>query len=251
MLVSKVDADTNQNVAEGAGTLQGAQFTVKYYAGTYSSDPAAQGVAPTRKWVFATDADGFCYFSSAYLVSGDAFYTNSSGIPSLPLGTVTIQETKAPEGYLLNPEVYVRQILANGNAENVDTYNYPIIKENSLKLDLVKKQEGTEIVIPGVVFEHTTPNGVVSTYTTDNGSMSIRKPPIADKELFDVENKCFSEAKETAWIDPKLLYQSLSGFNDDIVKLDFLGENKGVMISSKEAKSIVLPKRKPNDTTAY
>ena len=72
-----------------------------------------------------------------------------------------------------------------------------------------------------------------------------------NKELFDVENKCFSEAKETAWIDPKLLYQSLSGFNDDIIKLDFLGENKGVMISSKEAKSIVLPKRKPNDTTTY
>ena len=90
-----------------------------------------------------------------------------------------------------------------------------------------------------------------TTYTTVNGSMSIRKPPIADKELFDVENKCFSEAKETAWIDPKLLYQSLSGFNDDIIKLDFLGENKGVMISSKEAKSIVLPKRKPNDTTTY
>ena len=90
-----------------------------------------------------------------------------------------------------------------------------------------------------------------TTYTTVNGSMSIRKPPIADKELFDVENKCFSEAKETAWIDPKLLYQSLSGFNDDIIKLDFLGENNGVMISSKEAKSIVLPKRKPNDTTTY
>lgn len=175
VLVSKVDADTNQNVPEGAGTLQGAQFTVKYYAGSYSADPAVQGVSPTRKWVFETDADGFCYFSSTYLVSGDAFYTNSSGTPSLPLGTVTIQETKAPEGYLINPEVYVRQIVANGNAENVDTYNYPIIKESSLKLDLIKKQEGTEIVIPGVTFEHTSPNGVVSTYTTDSaGALSIK-----------------------------------------------------------------------------
>ena len=42
-------------------------------------------------------------------------------------------------------------------------------------MDLVKKQEGTEIVIPGVVFEHTTPNGVVSTYTTDNaGTLTIK-----------------------------------------------------------------------------
>ena len=88
-------------------------------------------------------------------------------------------------------------------------------------------------------------------YTTVNGSMSIRKRPIADKKLFDVENKCFLEAKETAWIDPKLLYKSLSGFDTDIVKLDFLGENRGVMISSREEKSIVLPKKKPNDTTTY
>ena len=44
-----------------------------------------------------------------YLVSGDAFYYNSAGtIVTLPLGTVTIQETKAPEGYLINNELFIR-----------------------------------------------------------------------------------------------------------------------------------------------
>ena len=175
ILISKVDADTNENVAAGRGTLMGAQFTVKYYKGSYSSNPAASGATPTRQWVFETDQDGFCYFSSQYLVSGDAFYTNSSGIPSIPLGTITIQETKAPEGYLLNPEIYVRQIVANGAAENVDTYNYPIIKENSFRLDLVKMQEGTEIAIPNVQFEHTRPDGSTEILVTDSeGKLSIQ-----------------------------------------------------------------------------
>ena len=50
---------------------------------------------------------------------------------------------------MLNPEIFVRQITTEGNAEWVNTYNRPVIPENILKLDLVKKQEGTDIVIPG------------------------------------------------------------------------------------------------------
>ena len=38
-------------------------------------------------------------------LAGTPFYYNSAGtIVTLPLGTVTIQETKAPEGYLINNE---------------------------------------------------------------------------------------------------------------------------------------------------
>ena len=63
-----------------------------------------------------------------------------------PIGTITIQETKAPEGYLLNPEVFVRQITSTGTSESVNTYNNPIVPENVMKLDLKKVQEGTETV---------------------------------------------------------------------------------------------------------
>lgn len=69
-----------------------------------------------------------------YLVSGDAFYYNSAGtIVTLPLGTVTIQETKAPEGYLINSELFIRQITASGSMESVETYNEPIVKENVIR----------------------------------------------------------------------------------------------------------------------
>ncbi|MFR5070439.1 MAG: prealbumin-like fold domain-containing protein [Eubacteriales bacterium] len=56
-------------------------------------------------------------------MSGDEFYYNSHGSVTLPIGTITIQETKAPEGYLLNPEIFIRQITSDGLSEGVNTYN--------------------------------------------------------------------------------------------------------------------------------
>ena len=105
--------------AQGGGTLGGAEFTVKYYAGYYSSDPAAQGISPMRTWVMRTDSDGFCYFDSSYVVSGDPFYIGAAGTPTFPLGTVTVQETKAPEGYVLSSaarpnDVFVQRITMSG-----------------------------------------------------------------------------------------------------------------------------------------
>lgn len=80
--------------------LEGAEFTVKYYKGDYAEDvdPATQGATPERTWVLKTDEDGFTYLQDNYKVSGDEFYYNSTNLPTIPIGTVTLRETKAPEG---------------------------------------------------------------------------------------------------------------------------------------------------------
>lgn len=175
LLLSKVDAETAKNQPQGSATLKGAQFTVKFYDGNYTTDPKDSGKKPLRTWVFETDKDGYCKYDAKYKVSGDALYTTAKGISALPLGTVTIQETKAPEGYLLNSKVYVKQITASGTAETVKTYSQPIVPENILKLELVKVQEGTDIKIPGAVFEHTKPDGSKARLTTDqNGALTIK-----------------------------------------------------------------------------
>ena len=72
-----------------------------------------------RTWVMRTDSDGFCYFDSSYVVSGDPFYIGAAGTPTFPLGTVTVQETKAPEGYVLSSaarpnDVFVQRITMSG-----------------------------------------------------------------------------------------------------------------------------------------
>lgn len=175
VLLGKIDAETNKNKPQGSASLEGAQFTVKFYDGLYDTDPAASGETAKRTWVFATDEDGRCQYDTKYLISGDSLYTTKAGTPSLPIGTITIQETKAPEGYLINNEVFVRKITSDGTSESVTTYNYPKIPENILKLDLVKKQAGTDLVIPEASFEHTRPDGTTEILKTDeNGCLSIK-----------------------------------------------------------------------------
>lgn len=177
VLLGKVDAETNANKPQNSASLKGAQFTVKFYAGLWDEgiDPATLGKSPARTWVFETDEDGFCEYNSQYLVSGNDLFIGSNGMPSLPVGTITIQETQAPEGYLLNKEVFVRQIKSIGNAENIYTYNEPTIPEQIFEVQLTKYQSGTDIPIPGVEFEHAKPDGSTERLTTDtDGKLSFK-----------------------------------------------------------------------------
>lgn len=176
ILIRKVDADTGNAVAVPGGSLADAYFTIKYYAGEYADgvNPADLGKSPTRTWVMRTDERGFVRFSDDYKVSGDDFWY-SAGVPTIPLGTVTIQETKAPMGYKLNKELFIVRITSNGTADNVNTFVEPTIKEDSLDFTIRKIQSGTSILLQNVKFNHTKPDGTVEELTTNaNGEIVIR-----------------------------------------------------------------------------
>lgn len=136
VLLGKIDAETSANMPQGSASLENAEFTVKYYGGFYDTDPAEQGITPVRTWVLKTNSDGRTAMTDSLKVSGDDYFKDSNGYNTLPLGTITIQETKAPEGYLLNDEVYIRQITAEGTAEGVNTYNEPEIPEDIIRGDV-------------------------------------------------------------------------------------------------------------------
>ena len=99
--------ETQKDDPQGNASLAGAEFTWKYYAGFYNKDnlPAEA----TRTWVTKTiaekDSDGTIHYvtklADTYKVSGDSFYMQD-GKAVLPLGTLTVEETKAPNGYLLD-----------------------------------------------------------------------------------------------------------------------------------------------------
>lgn len=178
VLLGKIDKETNQNKPQGSASLEGAEFTVKYYKTepTGMQDPAEQGKTPERTWVFRTNENGFCYYEEKYKISGDELYLSPTKNPSIPLGIVTIQETKAPEGYLLNPEVYVVPISSTNNgSEFVETYNQPKIPETLLTLDIVKVLKGKDTPIPGVVFLHTDSKGNQEEVTTDEKGQAVLK----------------------------------------------------------------------------
>lgn len=149
ILLGKVDKDTTQNMPQGSASLEGAEFTIKYYAVHSDKDPAESGKKPVRTWVLKTNKDGKTAMVDSLKVSGDEFFKTSQGYNTLPLGTITIQETKAPKGYLLNEKVFVRQITSKGTTEGVETYNMPTIEEEVIRGDIQLVKYGENNDEPG------------------------------------------------------------------------------------------------------
>lgn len=114
LLLKKQTADGH---GSGDTRLEGAEYTVKYYDILSDIDPAIAGNEAKYTWIFRTNERGYIFLSDNYLVTGsDGLVKDISGMYTLPLGTITLQETKAPEGYLLNDTVYVAQtVLDSGN----------------------------------------------------------------------------------------------------------------------------------------
>ena len=100
ILLTKLDEETGKGIPQGNGSLANAEYTVRYF-----DNQTGEGT-PKATWVFKTDNDGYISYSEDYKVSGSELY-KINGIPVIPIGTIIIQETKAPEGYLLNSDKYV------------------------------------------------------------------------------------------------------------------------------------------------
>lgn len=129
----KIDMETGKSTPQGNASLEGATFEWKYYDGYYTKDnlPSEATRTWTTKTIAETASDGTVRYitrlDEAYKVSGDSFYTQTN-ISVLPLGTITVEEVNAPNGYLLDGAymqannsseqikgVYVTQITEDGN----------------------------------------------------------------------------------------------------------------------------------------
>lgn len=149
--ITKADMDSGESIPQGNASLEGTEFTVKYYNALYDKVSDLPEKA-ARTWVLATQKDsrgGYrAMLTEKYKVSGDDFYVDTDGTVVLPLGTITIQETKAPDGYLLegatlidkdgntsNVEngVFISKITQNGNIASLVAGNFPIVKDEVKK----------------------------------------------------------------------------------------------------------------------
>lgn len=123
LLLKKQTADGH---GSGDTRLEGAEYTVKYYDILSDIDPAIAGNEAKYTWIFRTNERGYIFLADNYLVTGsDGLVKDISGMYTLPLGTITLQETKAPEGYLLNDTVYVAQTVLDSGNNTVRTTNLP------------------------------------------------------------------------------------------------------------------------------
>ena len=158
----------------------GAQLTVNYYD---NPEPEAN---PKQTWVIQTLPDGNGNYTAkldqAHLVSGSLTY----GENVLPLGCITIQETKAPEGYEINNTVWKMQILQSGNGviysstTQPEIQNVPVNPEElgeiptfgDLKLGKISAEQGTttdgDATFKGAVFEVINANDFDVVLNTDH-----------------------------------------------------------------------------------
>ena len=163
IILRKRDADTNSTTPQGNAGLAGAEFTLRFYAGIFHTAEELSNVTPIRTWVVRTDANGIAFLHQDYLVSGDPFFFAGNNDPTLPLGTLTIQESRPPEGYLINDELFIRHITSYGHAESVFTFSAPIVPEEVIrggvhveKWDIERNQAGLtqgDATLAGTVFE--------------------------------------------------------------------------------------------------
>ena len=171
--LNKISADGN--VVANPASLEGAEFTIKYYAGQYTFNDLP--TTATRTWVLKTTKNArnqyFTTLDENHFVSGNPFYLDG-GAPTLPLGTITVEETKAPAGYTLQNKT----LTANGQP----TAN---VKDGKVLFNIVD-ENSTAAVVGGN--EYTVVEGVL------RGGLEIQKKDADTNEnvgtaTFQIVNK--------------------------------------------------------------
>ena len=177
IVIEKVSSDGVP--AKDARSLAGVQFTVRYFKGEYRNPDSLP--APARTWVIETrkQADGSyrAYLNTEHKISGDEFYfLPGSQEPVLPLGTVTIEETKAAEGYRLENR------WKNGDTAGSGVYLAMIVKNG----ETVQLAFGNTIIAE---------DGFTASDTPVRGGVKIRKLD-ADMKL-DMDGKPYAEGDKS------------------------------------------------------
>lgn len=140
VLVQKKDSN-------GTILLEGCIFAIRYYDIQMDTDPAQAGKSAVRTWYIKTDKRGYADLrNNQYIQSNsDPLYYNESGKPTIPLGTITVQEIQAPEGYVLDDTIHTFRIADNPEGiPHINVENDRTISNSRMKqpFELIKLAEG-------------------------------------------------------------------------------------------------------------
>lgn len=162
-------------------SLEGTQFTIKYYDGYYDTVAQVSGLTPKRTWVleakYNTNTKKYMVLlTETYRVAelSDAFYKDDSGTMTvIPYGTITIQETKEAPGYTLEGEfkdkqgnthspgdVYITQVTKDGGIVAIQGGNEYSMSNDPKPANIkLKKTDANGKALVGVEFTITDQDG--------------------------------------------------------------------------------------------
>lgn len=130
----KLTKNNDMTNGDDPASLAGAQFTIKYYdldsSNNYTLDQL-NGINATRTWIIETkeiitSSGKIKYIASLddeHKVEGDALYKTKAGIPTIPVGFITVEETKAPD---------ITYTDEDGNEQLIYTLNNKTLNGNSV-----------------------------------------------------------------------------------------------------------------------
>lgn len=191
--VRKIDADLDEATPQGAASLAGAEFEIRFYAGYFEANSLPEEAQ--RCWTIRTNDAGEAHLDQQSLVAGDDLFVDGQGRTILPLGTVVIRETVAPEGYALpsGGAVAVRQILPQGTGPVLGTFSAEVVDEQIVlggikvkKVDArtgaglagakfsIKNETGRSVVVQGNTYQ----NGQ-ECLVIESGADGIAQTPLA------------------------------------------------------------------------
>ena len=83
VLLRKIDESTGEARPAGSTNLGGAEFSISFYGGLYSTaDQAEESGSPLRSWIVKTDEDGYADLRDpSYIISGDVFQSRTAHFP--------------------------------------------------------------------------------------------------------------------------------------------------------------------------
>lgn len=183
----KADSASNGN-GQGDASLAGAEFTIKYYDDFYTKDTLPSEA--TKTWVVKTVNRNGAYralLADVCKVSGPDFYKDKNGNTIIPYGTISIEETKAPEGYTLDG-AYLKE---NGSTATSSNVYVTQINDSTGQVQLVggNKYLKQEDVITG--------GGAVQKYDKD----AKKNEPQGDATLKGAEFTITNQSRNSVWVD--------------------------------------------------
>ena len=136
-----------KKIEEGADknlSLEGAEYTVKYYK-DFLNEEQAKTATPFRTWVFKTDKNGEIFIKPEYKIGGDELFKKDNGIPVGLHGTYTIEETKAPKGLAKTEGIIsLQQITSNNKGEQAELLKDVTDVEKTQKINIKVQKKDAE-----------------------------------------------------------------------------------------------------------
>ena len=133
IVINKINSDGTTTA-----DMSGAEYTITHYPKQYNTvaEIKADPEAKPTVWVIKTVKNVLGNYSAglddAHIVSGTAKYgKNSAGTYTIPLGTITVQETKAPAGFTVEGATVKNAKTGADISGSNNIYLFNLVDENS------------------------------------------------------------------------------------------------------------------------